>query len=315
MKVRTITKSTNCGVGTMKLNARSISQQFVRHESGQMLVWGAFLMVVFFGMSAFVIDIGRGLVAYRHLQASTNAAALAAGYSLPNANYNCVALEYSSSLNTNSASTNANYCGSGASSVYTGANQYPELQNVTTTVTPICSKTVAGTGWNIPCAGIGTGTTTANVVQVTQTASIPTFFTQYMGVRKLNISTTAFSAARGAGAESWNVAVIIDATASMTGNTDSNCGTVPGVKGTPTREQCAQYGVQILLGDLNPCPQSYTSCSSSPTTSERVSLWAFPNVQASQVFAVQLLGQHSNSGAVHIPLRFPDQDELFDSFQ
>ncbi len=280
----------------MKRDAKSISQRFVGDQSGQMLVWGAFLMVVFFGMSAFVIDVGRGLVAYRHLQSSTNAAALAAGYSLPNANYNCVALEYSSSLNTNSASTNTNYCGSGASSVYTGANQYPELQNVTTTVTPLCSKTVAGTGWNIPCQGIGTGSTTANVVRVTQTASIPTFFTEYMGVSKLNISTTAFGAARGAGAESWNVAIILDATASMVSNQDSNCGTVPGVSGTPTREQCALYGIQILLGNLNPCPTSFSSCSTATTTSERVSLWAFPNVVASQRYL-----QTNCSGSIPTP--------------
>lgn len=56
-----------------------------------------------------------------------------------------------------------------------------------------------------------------------------------------------------------------------------------GVSGTPTRLQCALYGVQILLGNLDPCPSSFTTCSSTSQTSERVTLWTFPSMTSTTV--------------------------------
>jgi hypothetical protein len=265
----------------LNISLDSESRNVVRDQSGQVLPWAGFLMLLFCGVSALVIDVGRGVIAYQQLVASTNASAMAAGYSLPNTNYSCEALLFSASSNSNTSASN--YCGTGSSGVYTGANGSVLLQNVQTTVTPHCSSTIAGTGWNIPCQAIGSSTTTANVVTVHQTATIPTIFAGLMGIPSLSLGATASAAARGAGAESWNVAIIIDTTRSMTMNQDSNCGTVPGVSGTPTRLQCALYGVQVLLGNLDPCPQSYSSCSSTSVTSERVSLWTFPQAVASSV--------------------------------
>lgn len=263
-----------------KLDSSSRIRNVVRDQRGQVLPWAALLMILFCGFAALVVDVGRGVVGYQQLVASTNAAALAAGYTLPNANYNCQALLFSSSLNSDSSKSN--YCGSGSSGVYSGANQSTMLQNVTTTVTARCSSTIAGTGWNIPCQAIGTGSTTANVVTVHQTATIPTMFAGIMGIHALSVGATAAAAARGAGAESWNVGIIVDTTASMS-TQDTKCGSVPGVSGTPTRLQCALYGVQILLGNLDPCPSSYSNCSQTTSTSERVSLWTFPSPTTSTV--------------------------------
>jgi hypothetical protein len=264
----------------MNLHSNSRLPKIVRNQNGQVLPWAALLMILFCGISALVIDVGRGVIGYQQLVSSTNAAALASGYTLPNANYNCEALLFSSSSNSNSS--NSNYCGSGSSSVYTGANISNMLTNVTTTVTTNCSSTIAGAGWNIPCQAIGTSSTTANTVTVHQTATIPTMFAGIMGIHSLSVGATASAAARGAGAESWNVGIIVDTTASM-GTGDSNCGSIPGVSGTPSRLQCALYGVQILLGNLDPCPQSYSSCSSTTYTSERVSLWTFPSMTTTTV--------------------------------
>lgn len=211
----------------MSLKRFAFAKKIGRDQSGQVLPWAVLLMILFCGIAALVVDVGRGVVAYQELEASTNAAALAAGYSLPNANYNCEALLFSASSNSNSASGNSNYCGSGTSSVYSGANSFPMLQNVSTSVTSRCSTTIAGSGWNIPCQAIGTGTTTANVVTVTQSAQIPTYFAGMIGVPSITIGAKASAAARGAGAQSWNVAIVIDTTGSM-GTGDSGCGTVPG---------------------------------------------------------------------------------------
>lgn len=266
----------------MNFHPFTFAQKVGRDQSGQVLPWAALLMILFCGIAALVIDVGRGVIAYQELVASTNAAALAAGYSLPGSNYNCEALLYSASSNSNSASSNSNYCGSGAASVYTGANSYPLLQNVSTTVTPRCSTTLSGTGWNLPCQTITGTSTTANVVTVTQTAQVPTYFAGMIGIHNISIGAQASAATRGAGAESWNVAIIIDTTGSMS-TKDSNCGTVPGVSGTPSRLQCALYGVQILVGNLDPCPSSYSSCSSTTQTSERVTLWTFPSMTSTTV--------------------------------
>jgi hypothetical protein len=283
----------------LKFYSNSKSPEVVRDQSGQVLPWAALLMIMFCGISALVIDVGRGVIGYQQLVASTNAAAMAAGYTLPNANYNCEALLFSSSSNSNTG--NSNYCGTGSSGVYAGANSSNMLHNVTTTVTPRCSSTIAGAGWNIPCQAIGTSTTTANVVIVNQTAQIPTMFAGIMGIHTLSIGATASAAARGAGAESWNVGIIVDTTASMSSG-DSNCGSVPGVSGTPSRLQCALYGVQILLGNLDPCPSSFSTCSSTTATSERVSLWTFPSVTTSTVV------QDTNCGSANPtiePYTFP----------
>ncbi|HEX4285789.1 MAG TPA: hypothetical protein VHZ28_11910, partial [Terracidiphilus sp.] len=122
----------------------------------------------------------------------------------------------------------------------------------------------------------------ANVVTVHQSAQVPTFFAGLIGVHNLTVAATAAAAARGAGAQSWNIAVVLDTTGSMS-SSDNGCGTVPGVSGTPSRLQCALYGVQILLNNLNPCPTSFSSCSSTAQTSERVSLWTFPNMVTTTV--------------------------------
>lgn len=262
------------------MSPKSIFRSLARGQEAQILPWTALLMGLFLGISGLVVDVGRGEIAHQELVDSTNAAAMAAGAMLPASNYGCVGLQFSSSSNSNNASTNSNACGSGTASVYTGVNQHPDLQNVTTTVSARCSTTVSGAGWNVPCQAIGGTGANVNAVVVTQTAQIPTFFAGVMGIHKLNISATAAAAAPGVGAKSWNVAIIVDTTASM--NTgDSNCGSVPGVSGTPSRLQCALYGVQILLSNLDPCPQTYSSCSSSPSTSVRTSLWTFPSPVAS----------------------------------
>lgn len=285
----------------MNFNPYALAQRVGRDQSGQVLPWMIVMMGIFCGIAALVIDVGRGVIAYQELVASTNAAALAAGYTLPAANYNCEALMFSSSSNSNNGTGNTNYCGSGTSSVYTGANVYPMLQNVSTTVSARCSTTLSGSAWNIPCQTITGTTSTANVVTITQSAQVPTYFAGMIGIHTITIGAKASAATRGAGAQSWNVAIVLDTTGSMS-SSDSGCGSVPGVSGTPTRLQCALYGVQILVGDLDPCPSTYSSCSSTTQTSERVTLWTFPSMTSTTVV------QDTNCGSTNPtiePYTFP----------
>jgi hypothetical protein len=72
----------------------------------------------------------------------------------------------------------------------------------------------------------------------------------------------------------WNVAIIIDATQSMTNAPDSNC------SGYSTRFKCAMGGVQSLLALTNPCPPGQSGCTAA-NAYFRVSLFSFPNVTSS----------------------------------
>jgi hypothetical protein len=92
-------------------------------ESGQVLPWIALLMVGFLGLAGLTIDVGHAYVAYDRLQASTNAAALAAA----GATYNTSGATVTSQANL--------YGGDSRSG---GKNASSVLGTVQTVATPEC---------------------------------------------------------------------------------------------------------------------------------------------------------------------------------
>lgn len=222
-------------------------------QSGQVLPWLAIMMMMFMGITAFVVDVGRGVVAYHALQAATDAAALAGAQALPTATSASTVTSVAALYSAVSGNKNAN---SGILPNTTMVTGYPKVW---------CSTTV--TGYGVPC----TPAVGANAVAVAETASIPTYFAQFIGVR--NLTVNAYSAAAMAGAQNapYNVAVVLDTTASMnSSDTAGNC--------TGSRISCAETGVQALLNALTPCTSSSTS--SSCTGFDAVSIFTYPNVQA-----------------------------------
>jgi hypothetical protein len=84
-------------------------------ERGAVLVWFALLLPVLLAFAAFVVDVGQAFMLKRHLQASADAAALAAAQDLPNSGTaDTVAHDYSAEA--------------------AGKNERENLPNVTTTV-------------------------------------------------------------------------------------------------------------------------------------------------------------------------------------
>jgi hypothetical protein len=213
------TRST--GNARQRRNCRSFTRLIVADESGQVLPW---VVVMLFGVlctAALVVDLGHAMVIQRELQASADAAALAAAESF-------------SGTSTKYATVGANYsAGSGDENAYTGVTVG------TPTVTPLCLTTVSG--WGIPCTMSGSTVTVPNAVSVTETATVPTLFAGIFG--KPTISLSATSTATNARPVPYNIALIVDSTLSMN-DTDSNCGGI-------TQEQCALNGVQQLLAGLN----------------------------------------------------------------
>jgi Flp pilus assembly protein TadG len=242
----------------MNEKVRLFLRRALEDESGSVLVLMAVLMLGLLGMGAVVIDVGDVYYSYNKLVVSTNAAALAGAQGLP-----------SNTSTTNQAVTNATLYSSQTGNL----NAYGNLNITSATYTLGCVTTSVGA--SIPCVATGTstGASTANAIQVTQTAKVPTYFAAMFGTSSVTLTATATALMRGAATSPYNVAIIVDTTDSMTSNKDTNCGNV-------TRLQCALNGVQTFLQELSPC--AATGCGTLTGQNyanqvDRISLFSFPN--------------------------------------
>ncbi|MGA2571569.1 MAG: hypothetical protein ABSF23_13700, partial [Terracidiphilus sp.] len=75
-------------------------------------------------------------------------------------------------------------------------------------------------------------------------------------------------------AQPWNVAIVLDASGSMS-TADANCGSV-------TEFKCATNGIQALLASTDPCPPGTTTCANADANFH-VALFSFPGVSTSTV--------------------------------
>ncbi len=187
-------------------------------QRAQVMPWVAFMLMMFLGLGAFVLDAGHGYMSYRQLQAATDAAALAGAKEIYNSDAITTAETYAAT--------------SGGSNTYSTFNTvsmvpgWPKLE---------CLTTVANMG--ILCEGPNS----ANAIQVKEQAIVPTFFARIFGLNQMTISASA-TATKGK-AVPLNVALLIDTTLSMD-TTDSNC--------SNTQLGCAMTGAQNLLAGLAP---------------------------------------------------------------
>ena len=107
-------------------------------------------------------------------------------------------------------------------------------------------------------------------------ATVPTFFARVLGLNSWTISATATASARGGKSVSYNVAILVDTTQSMSDtDSDSQCDN--------TRIHCALTGVRTLLGTLSPCPPGLASCGAATNGNvanplDEVSLFVFPGL-------------------------------------
>ena len=241
------------------MTQRNLYRRFLRlwrDDRAQALPVIALMMTMLLSMAALAVDGGRAIYSSRELQATTDAAALAAAHSIP------------------TATTTAQITGpTGVAATYSAAsggyNQRSTLPSVTVTSTLKCLTTLQNQG--IACVG----TLPYNAVQVTASSVLPMYFAGILGHRTLTISTTSTASKRGGSPRPSNIAVIIDTTLSMNIN-DSNCGT--------TAMQCALNGFQILLQSLSPCSSYETTCPSSGNSPfDEVSLFTFVNVSVGTV--------------------------------
>ena len=233
-----------------------------KNQSGQVFVLTALMLGVFLPLAAFVIDLGYAWASYQKLQASADAAAIAAASVLPNWT---LAQQYAKQYSAMPGYLNA-------------------IPGVTATmsVNNACSQELV-TEFDMVCPSASAGPpqiVNANAIQVVEHANVPTFFAKIFGIRTISLTVTASARARGSAPAPANVVVVAQATGHTGGVADSKCPiyTDNGASFSGTIEQadCIKSGIRILLSQLWPCPPGQTCSSSNPY--DEVSLMLFPGL-------------------------------------
>jgi Flp pilus assembly protein TadG len=218
-----------------------------KEEDGQALVLIALTLVVLFGISALVLDVGRAYVVKRHLQASADAAALAGAQELPDPS---AATSFAQSYSGNPGAKNAD-------------NHLPP---VSTTVTTKClSKTTCNP---------------VNALVVEETTFVPTLFAKVLGINGFTIKARA-TALMGQGVpKPAHIMIVLDRTNSM----NSSC-SAGGTKMTCARNGIKAFlsgmdpkyddvGLMVLPPGNGGAPCSFTPKSTDGPTTEYD---AYPN--------------------------------------
>ena len=205
----------------------ALIRSFRRDQRGATAVIAALLMVVMVGLSGLVIDFGHVYAVQRSLQASADAAALAGGYNIPAGTAIATANSYSAQTGDKNAANNV---------TVTMLSGYPKL-NCYSSTGITCVKTAE------------TSSAGANAIQVKEQAVVPTYFARVAGVSSVTVTAIATAGAKGGNGQALNVMIVPwTFTASMSSNTDPNCG----LGANASRESCALAGVRALLNGLNP---------------------------------------------------------------
>ena len=227
-------------------------RRFLKEELGQSAVLVTATLFAVMALSASGVETGHVYYAYRLLQASTKAAALAGGQAMPDitdasayvTKYSSEANQenYTSLLQNDSISTNF-YCSSNA-----------------TKLNVVCET---------PTSGSCTSGSTCNALTVTQTASVDLWFGGLLGVRKMNLSYSATASMNGGTDIPYNIAVIIDTTPSMgQPYSGGGCNRSPQIS-------CAVAGLKTMLQNMDPCYLN-TTCTTSTRYVDGVALFVFP---------------------------------------
>jgi len=235
-----------------------LMRRFLKSERGQTAMVAIFTASTVMALAGASVESGHVYYAYQQLVASTNAATLAGAQAMPNTTQAALNVtQYSSQ----SGQLNANSM----------------LQNAVATPTFLCLSTVSGT-LNVPCSTSTGASGGYNALKVTQRATVNLWFGGLIGVRSMNLAASATASMRGGTNSPWNIAIVLDTTASM-GSSDG------GLQCSGTRESCAQQGLQILLNDLYPCAlgQNCASITPAPAAVDSVSLFVFPGVTTGTV--------------------------------
>jgi hypothetical protein len=179
--------------GLIRLRSSDLARRISERERGQVIVIVALFMIVLLGVTGLVIDVGRAYYVQRALQASTDAAALAAASELPD--------------ESGARAAGAEYGGAA------GAKNWRfNVPGVQTTVRTRCVAVA-------PCNPV-------NAVVVEQVAPVRTLFARVLGIDEFDVHARA-TACYPCASRPLDVMLVLDRTGSMcmthSGASDPSC--------------------------------------------------------------------------------------------
>ncbi|MGA3101555.1 MAG: vWA domain-containing protein [Terracidiphilus sp.] len=271
---------------------RTLSRQIrklLRSQRGQSVVMVAITVTAILTMAVSSAEVGHVYYAYRQLVSSTNAATLAGAQAMSDALF--------------STSSSGAYTAevTGAVKQYSSESGQLNASNFLTndtiaTQTLYCSSTMSMAPFYVVCQTPPGGSTGYNAITVTQTAKVNLWFGGLIGMTSMNLSATASAAMKGGSDLPYNLAVIMDTTASMQT-------TIPGDKDCTTSQiSCAVQGLEVMLQNMDPCAQN-TTCSTGTPYVDDVALFVFP-APSTAFSANEYKSQYCGLGATSVPYNF-----------
>ena len=264
-------------------------RKLLRSERGQSVVMVAITVTAILTMAVSSAEVGHVYYAYRQLVSSTNAATLAGAQAMSDA------LISTSSSGAYTAEV------TGAVKQYSSVSGQLNASNFLTndtiaTQTLYCSSTMSKAPFYVVCQTPPGSTTGYNAITVTQTAKVNLWFGGLIGMSSMNLSATASAAMKGGSDLPYNLAVIMDTTASMQD-------TIPGDKDCTTSQiSCAVQGLEVMLENMDPCAQD-TTCSAGTPYVDDVALFVFP-APSTAFSANEYNSQYCGLGAPSVPYNF-----------
>jgi len=249
-----------------------ILRRFLKDDRGQTAPIVVVVTFVLIALAATGVETGHVYYAFRLLQASTNAAALAAAQAMPD-------------IGTSGSTT----AGTGWGNLVAYSSETGEknatgiLQSDSITASFYCATAITGSPFNLGCQvppsgeGSCTSGSTCNAVTATQTAKVNLWFGGFVGFHSMNLTAQATAAMRGGMHLPFNIALLIDTTASMNDAAPSSDGCS---SGNSTQIECAIYGAEQMLESMYPCTGSAsTTCTSTSAYADAVALFTFPAIE------------------------------------
>ncbi len=277
----------------MKLAGISYFQRSLKDTRGQSLLVMAITLAGVMTVCGAGVEAGHIYYAYRLLVSSTNAATLAGAQTMFTA-----LLDTTSSAAYTTAVDNAVQQYSSMTGNYNASSFLHSDRIVTTNLT--CSPTLTSAPFYVPCVTPQGSSTGYNAITVTQAAAVPLWFGGLLGMPTMNITAQAEAAIKGGQNIPYNLAIIMDTTASMNDSVSGSSGC------SGSQIACAVNGFMTMLENMSPCA-SGTTCSASTPYVDGVALFVFPALStaySANDYKADYCSSGKTGGAKSVPYNF-----------
>jgi hypothetical protein len=263
-------------------------RRLIKSEQGQSVVMVVISAAAILTLAVSSAEVGHVYYAYRQLVSSTNEATLAGAQAMSDA-----LLNTSSSGAYTAEVTAAVKQFSSVTGELNASNMLSGDQIASQTL--FCSTTMSKAPFYVECQTPPGSTTGYNAITVKQTATVNLWFGGLIGMSSMNLAATASAAMKGGSDIPYNLAVVMDTTASMQT-------TIPGDKDCTTSQiSCAVQGLEVMLENMDPCAQN-TNCTSSTPYVDDVAVFVFPAVPYSSTGNYK--PQYCGTGVSSVPYNF-----------